>query len=319
METKNIKENRNFWKAEEENLLKQWADKAQCYQYMHTKSHAIYGRKNALFTIPVIIISTITGTANFAQDRFEDDVKTWVVISIGTLSIIAGIITTIYQFLKIAELNEGHRVASLSWGKFYRNLKTELMRHPVDRIPPLELIKISKDEYDRLVELSPFMPASVIKEFNSKFKKNAELIKPELCDELKPTNVFEIEMEERERYLSNKPQLTEDEINRRKQISKKIDEKTERYKNTFFGLHGRYPTKDEISKNMNKYINDDDLSDNSDVITSNEVDLSSPITPYNTSNNEESIMIDIGHVIEETNIDDYVRDGGSNNNPDDNN
>ena len=122
--------NRNYWKVEEENLLKQWADKAQCYQWMHSRSHNIYSRKNALFTIPVIIISTITGTANFAQERFSDEYKTYVVLSIGTLSIIAGIITTIYQFLKIAELNEGHRVSTLSWGKFYRNIKTELNRHP---------------------------------------------------------------------------------------------------------------------------------------------------------------------------------------------
>ena len=57
---------------------------------------------------PVIIISTITGTANFAQERFSDDIKK-LVTSIGTLSIIAGIITVTPTFLKIAELNEGHR------------------------------------------------------------------------------------------------------------------------------------------------------------------------------------------------------------------
>jgi hypothetical protein len=96
--TMSTQTNRNFWKREEENLLKQWADKAQCYQWMHSRSHDIYSRKNALFTIPVIIISTITGLANFAQDRFNDDIRTYVVISIGTLSIIAGIITTVYQF-----------------------------------------------------------------------------------------------------------------------------------------------------------------------------------------------------------------------------
>ena len=28
---------------------------------------------NAWYTIPVIIISTITGTTNFAQDRFSDE------------------------------------------------------------------------------------------------------------------------------------------------------------------------------------------------------------------------------------------------------
>ena len=123
---------------------------------MHSKARQIYQRKNALFTIPVIIISTITGTANFAQERFNDDQKPYVSIAIGSLSIIAGIITTIYQFLKISELNEGHRVASLSWGKFYRDLNTELVKHPLDRMAPDLFMKKSKEEYDRLIEISPF-------------------------------------------------------------------------------------------------------------------------------------------------------------------
>ncbi len=87
------KSKRNYWKEEEENLLKGWADKSQCYQWMHSKARQIYQRKNALFTIPVIIISTITGTANFAQERFDEDQRPYVSIAIGSLSIIAGIIT----------------------------------------------------------------------------------------------------------------------------------------------------------------------------------------------------------------------------------
>ena len=60
------KENRDYWKLEEEQIIKQWADKALCYQWMHSRCREIYQRKNAWYTIPVIIISTITGTANFA-------------------------------------------------------------------------------------------------------------------------------------------------------------------------------------------------------------------------------------------------------------
>lgn len=256
---------RNYWKPEEEGLLKQWADKAQCYQWMHSKSHDIYSRKNALFTIPVIIISTITGTANFAQDRFSEEVRNYVVISIGTLSIIAGIISTINQFLKIAELNESHRVASLSWGKFYRNIKTELTRHPLDRTPPFEMIKFSRDEYDRLVELSPFMPVSVIKEFNSKFNKNntIDLTKPEICDELVSIAVFKLNDKERNMLInpdSNNTDTNPKERKRKQIIKKHVDSKIEKFKETFHSLNGRFPTQEEISKNMSKFI--DSVPDN---------------------------------------------------------
>ena len=138
---------RNYWKEEEEELLKRWADKSQCYQWMHLRARQIYQRKNAWYTIPVIVISTITGTANFAQERFDDDLKPTVAMIIGSMSIIAGIITTVSQFLKVSELNEAHRVASLSWGKFYRDINAELIRHPLDRMPADQFMKFCKEEY----------------------------------------------------------------------------------------------------------------------------------------------------------------------------
>ena len=73
-------------------------------------------------------------------------------MGIGTLSIIAGIITTIYQFLQISELNEGYRVA-ISWNKYYNTLKTLVLRHPLDRMPPNQAIKY-QDEYERLIDFS---------------------------------------------------------------------------------------------------------------------------------------------------------------------
>ena len=63
---------KSYWKKEEETLLKAWADKAQCYQWLHMKARDVYRRKNARYTIPVIVISTFVGTASFAQDRFSE-------------------------------------------------------------------------------------------------------------------------------------------------------------------------------------------------------------------------------------------------------
>jgi hypothetical protein len=120
-----------------------------------------------LFVIPVIIISTLTGTANFAQDKITDQGKRNIFVMVtGGLNIFAAIVTTIGQFLKVSEMNEGHRVASYSWGKYYRHIKTELAKHPLDRINPADMISMAKEEYDRLLELSPMIPKKIIQEFN---------------------------------------------------------------------------------------------------------------------------------------------------------
>lgn len=194
---------RNYWKSEEEQILKDWADKAQCYEWMHLRSHIKYRSMNAWFTIPVIIISTITGTANFAQDRFSDKYKSWVVMGVGAFNIFAGIITTIYQFLKISELNEGHRVAALYWGKFYRNLRTELAKHPLDRSNHESVITNAKEEYDRLLEMSPMVPQKVLGEFNRKYGALNGFTRPEIVTTHFGTDIYEMTDTDRKKMVED--------------------------------------------------------------------------------------------------------------------
>ena len=133
--------------------------------------------KNAWYTIPVIVISTLTGTANFAQDRVPAEYQNFFVMGVGGFNILAGIITTIQQFLKITQLNEAHRVASIAWDKFYRNIKTELSKHPKERIPVIQFLKMNKEEFDRLMETSPVIQDDIIEEFRKSFKlRNHSLI-----------------------------------------------------------------------------------------------------------------------------------------------
>ena len=196
------------WTPEHENILVEWADKAACYRWLHTKCHAQYRRSNYWFTLPVIVLSTLTGTANFAQDRFGENIKPWVSVGIGALNIFAGILTTIQQFLKIGELNEAHRVSSIAWDKFYRNIKVELAKAPKERTPVLQQLKGAKEEFDRLMETSPAISEVVIADFKRVFsgsevatraqlasdlearrKAFTELKKPEICDTIESTRL----------------------------------------------------------------------------------------------------------------------------------
>lgn len=157
------------WTAQHEEIFIEWADKAMIYRWMHTRSYKIFYFRNACYTIPVIIMSTLTGTATFGQERIPEAYRLWAQLAIGTINITAGIITTIQQFLKINELLEAHRVSSISWGKFYENIKIELAKHPKHRDGPLEMLKHFKEEFDRLMEISPTIEDAVINEFKKRF------------------------------------------------------------------------------------------------------------------------------------------------------
>lgn len=203
-----------------------------------------------------------------------------VAIAVGTLSIMAGIISTIYQFLKISEINEGHRIATLSWGKFHRNLETELTRHPLDRMKPNELLNISKEEFNRLIEISPPIDKGILKLFNSKFGKNEELYKPEIGNTINSVNIYRISEEDRKRMIS---EITNKEnVKKNLQIKKEKKQLTqiEKFKNNFYELHNRMPTQEEITKNMKFIKNDDDIDTGSsgggsllDVNTETELDI----------------------------------------------
>ena len=48
------------WTSDHEQILVEWADKAMCYRWLHSKAHQSFAKANAWFTIPVIIMSTST-------------------------------------------------------------------------------------------------------------------------------------------------------------------------------------------------------------------------------------------------------------------
>jgi hypothetical protein len=181
------------WTTEHEDILIEWADKAMCYRWLHSKSNMLYSSLNAWYTIPVIVISTLTGTANFAQERVPVEYQNFFSMFVGGFNILAGIITTVQQFLKITQLNEAHRVSSIAWDKFYRNIKIELAKHPDERIDVKQMIKMSKEEFDRLMETSPIIPEKIVTQFKAHFYRSEDygkIMKPEICDNLIPTENF---------------------------------------------------------------------------------------------------------------------------------
>jgi hypothetical protein len=142
------------------------------------------------FTIPLIIVSTITGTANFAQETFPPTVQPFVPSAIGGLNLITAIATTIMQFLKINELMEGHRVASVQYGKVSRTIRLELTLPLSERTQNgTNMIENMRAEYDRLIEQSPNVPKYIIDAFEKEFPDDNAFFKPEIMH-IQPINPF---------------------------------------------------------------------------------------------------------------------------------
>lgn len=160
------------WTPENEKIVVEWCDIAKCYKWLHTRAHQSYSHMHAWFTIPAIILSTISGTASFAQGSLPPSMQVYAPMVIGSVNIFIGILTTIQQYLKISEYNESHRVSAIAWDKFARNIRIELAKHPDDRTMDAgHFLKANREEYDRLMETSPSIPEYITAEFIQTFSE----------------------------------------------------------------------------------------------------------------------------------------------------
>lgn len=216
---KNIQENKQIikkepkeWHPQHHHILKEWAEIGYSYRYLHDKAYLHYSKQNLRFALPVIIISTLTGTANFAQQSFPKEWQSTTPLIIGTFNLVAGLITTIAQFLRVSELLEGNRSASIGYDKFSRNIAVELSLPIKEReLSGSEFITKCRLELDKLIEQSPNIPPHIIQQFSKKFKEKA-FFKPNILD-INPIEIYidnddqerkAIELIEKQKNIQNK-------------------------------------------------------------------------------------------------------------------
>lgn len=276
------------WTPGHEKILIDWADKAMCYRWLHSRSHQRFNKVNTYFTIPVIIMSTLTGTANFAQDRVPEYYRGYFSMGVGFFNILAGIITTIQQFLKISELNEGHRVSSIHWDKFYRKIRVELSKPYDERQNVTDFLKNCTEEFDRLMETSPIIQNRIIILFQKTFNNTnderkkemfAKLKKPEICDSLESVELTlfkdesNIKKQTDYKELLNNVILTINETTQDESIKLQyevIDSFIDTFKDEMF----REPNKEELINNLisDELKIDENIIDN--YLNSKNIDIS---------------------------------------------
>ena len=189
-----LPENIEEWSDEIEELLSEWGEVAMCYAYLHNFGQRKYKKKYHHLQIPIIILSTLTGTANFATDSYVPaDFKQGFSAGVGSLNIFCGILGTLLSFLRYSEIYEGHRIAALAWSKLSRNIEIELSLQDKKRKPCRDFLKICRSEYDNLLESSPNIDLDIINDFNKKFNdKYPDVRKPVICNGLKSIEPYKL-------------------------------------------------------------------------------------------------------------------------------
>ena len=181
----------HFWCEKQEKLLVRWAEKAAGYRWLHNHARLYYKKQHDYLSYPSIIIASITGVGGFAvlnpsgSDNVSSDTKNKILAIqyfFAFLNVLGGILTSISKFSQSANLAEAHSAMCIQYSKFYRNIDMELSLDVQHRADVIDFVKKAREEYDRLLDDAPDIPANSIRAFNIEFPDKDN--KPDVCNGL---------------------------------------------------------------------------------------------------------------------------------------
>lgn len=177
------------WNDRLEQFFASSGEKSHCLALLHKQAEALYSRRRNFIELPVIIGSAVIGFLNAGSTTmFGDPQVSSIALGVGSLAV--GVLQTVNTYFNWAKRAEGHRITSIQYSKLYRFLSIEMSLPRDERMSPTELLKQTKETYDRLQEISPLLPPEVIREFKRKYSKYDEISKPEETNGLEKIEVY---------------------------------------------------------------------------------------------------------------------------------
>ena len=178
------------WNENLESYFADTGEKANCLAWVHKRAEELYSHRRTFVDIPVILISSVTGFLSASSTSLFQDEQKMPSVLLGVSSLLVSMLNTIGTYFGWAKRAEAHRLSAIQYARLYRFLAIELGLPREERMTPSDLLKYTKDAYDRLQEVSPLVPPEVVREFKKKFGKEKELSKPEELNGLDKIKVF---------------------------------------------------------------------------------------------------------------------------------
>lgn len=180
------------WSSNLEHYFKEMAEKSYCYSYLHKKAEAEFSYKRNFIDLPVIVLSTALGTLSIGGEGLFGSAEREASMFVGAGSIFVGILSTIGTYFGFAKRAEAHRISHIQYSKLYRFLQIELSLPVEERMRAADLLKVSRDNYERLQEVAPLIPHKILEDFKERFKgvEYKDISKPSECNGLEKVEIF---------------------------------------------------------------------------------------------------------------------------------
>jgi hypothetical protein len=193
------------WNDNLEKYFSDTAEHSQCLSWVHKRAEEIYSHRRTFVDIPVIVLSSLTGFLSASSSSLFAGEEKWASIALGVSSLFVSVINTVGTYFGWAKRAEAHRLSAIQYSRLHRFLAIELNLPREERMTPTDLLKYTKDAYDRLQEISPLIPPQLIQEFKKKFGKQKEIAQPPELNGLEKVVVFRDSFTVKNPMMSPKP------------------------------------------------------------------------------------------------------------------
>jgi hypothetical protein len=168
------------WNDALETLVAEEAEKCGGLAWLHAEAERYYSHKTNWVAIPVIILSTVNGFLSGSSSTLFASNQVASSIGVGMISLFTGIVSTIGSYFAWAKRTEAHRISAIQYQKMSKFLAIELTLPKVERIAAKDILKITKDQIERLLEISPAIPLQIVAQYKKTFNVADGPAQPEI-------------------------------------------------------------------------------------------------------------------------------------------
>lgn len=156
------------WNHSLEKLIAEEGEKCTGLAWLYRETERYYSRNNTIIALPVIILSSLTGfVSGSSQTLFPD--PTIASIGLGGVSVFTAILSTVGSYFAWAKRSEASRISALQYSKLQKVIEIEMRLPKNERIRAKDMLKMIRDNVERLLETSPMVPPHIIEQYRRKF------------------------------------------------------------------------------------------------------------------------------------------------------
>lgn len=167
------------WNDALETLIAEEAERCIGQSWLHNECEQVFSGRTNWIALPVIIFSTLNGFLSGSSQMIFSN-TTVSSIGIGGVSLFTGVLSTIGSYFAWAKRTEAHRISAIQYQKLSRFLAIELTLPKKERIQAKDILKIMRDQVERLLEISPAIPEFIQDKYRKQFKDVSGVAHPQI-------------------------------------------------------------------------------------------------------------------------------------------